>query len=239
MGRTLRAALITAAAALSGVFALGTAAFAHVEVSPDQASQGGVTRIAFQVPDESDTASTTKVQVFLPADTPIASVMVEPVPGWSATTTTSKLATPITTDDGAQVTQAVSQVTWTADSAGTAIKPGQFLEFPLVLGPLPKTAQVAFKTLQTYSDGSVVRWIDLSTPGQAEPEHPAPVLKLAAGTGDSAAVSGDNSAAPAAGGGGTGGGGSSTAALIVGIVGAALGLAGAILGGLALRRARN
>ncbi|WP_446218541.1 DUF1775 domain-containing protein [Micromonospora sp. IBHARD004] len=34
------------------------------------------------------------------------------------------------------------------------------------------------EALQTYSDGDVVRWIEEPTSG-AEPEHPAPVLKLA------------------------------------------------------------
>ena len=35
-----------------------------------------------------------------------------------------------------------------------------------------------FKALQTYSNGDIVRWIDLQQPGQSEPEHPAPVLLL-------------------------------------------------------------
>lgn len=38
---------------------------------------------------------------------------------------------------------------------------------------------MTFKALQTYSDGEVVRWIETSEPGQAEPAKPAPVLHLA------------------------------------------------------------
>jgi hypothetical protein len=55
--------------------------------------------------------------------------------------------------------------------------------------------QVVFKALQTYSDGTVVRWIDEPTTDGTEPEKPAPVLKLtpAAAT-DAAAATG--SAAP-------------------------------------------
>src|SRR5213076_3307680 len=111
-------------------------------------------------PTESDTASTTKLDVALPADQPIASVAIMPVPGWTATTQTSKLATPIKTDDGDTVTEAVTKITWTANSPDTAIKPGQFQEFPISLGPLPKTDKLVFKTLRTYSDGNIVRWID-------------------------------------------------------------------------------
>ncbi len=39
---------------------------------------------------------------------------------------------------------------------------------------------MAFKTLQTYSDGNVVRWIEEAAAGGDEPENPAPVLKLTA-----------------------------------------------------------
>jgi Domain of unkown function (DUF1775) len=35
-----------------------------------------------------------------------------------------------------------------------------------------------FKALQTYSDGDVVQKIEPTMKGGAEPEHPAPVLKL-------------------------------------------------------------
>ena len=48
-------------------------------------------------------------------------------------------------------------------------------------GQLPDdTDQLAFKTLQTYSDGDVVRWIEEAAAGDDEPENPAPVLKLTA-----------------------------------------------------------
>ena len=45
--------------------------------------------------------------------------------------------------------------------------------------PLPDgVAQLAFKAIQTYSNGDIVRWIDLPQAGQPAPEHPAPVLAL-------------------------------------------------------------
>jgi uncharacterized protein len=135
---------------------------------------GSFTKISFRVPNEEPKADTTKLEIDLPMDHPIASVSVRPVPGWTATTTTSTLATPIKTGDG-EATQAISKIVWT----GGRVDPGQFQEFDVSLGPLPKdTDKIVFKALQTYSDGNVVRWIDLQQPGQAEPAHPAPVLHL-------------------------------------------------------------
>ncbi|MDQ2839276.1 MAG: YcnI family protein, partial [Actinomycetota bacterium] len=64
--------------------AAGTAS-AHVTVSSPSASQGGYAVLIFQVPTESDTASTTEFKLQLPADQPLASVSVQPHTGWSYT----------------------------------------------------------------------------------------------------------------------------------------------------------
>jgi len=193
MNRSLlgRIGVVTAGAA-AVVLVLAGPASAHVTVNPNTAAPGSYTKVSFRVPTESDTASTTKVQVSLPTDTPIASVATKPVVGWSVATVKSKLATPIKSDDG-DITEAVTQLTWTA-SKGAEIKPGQFQEFDVSLGPLPTTAgQIVFKALQTYSDGTVVRWIDEPATDGSEPDHPAPVLKLTA----AGAPAGAPAAAPA------------------------------------------
>jgi uncharacterized protein YcnI len=172
-----RSALVAAAAgALTLVFA-GPAS-AHVTVNPNSATQGGFTKVSFRVPNETDATDTTKVEVNMPTDAPIPFVSLKPVAGWTVATETTKLATPIKRE-GTEITEAVSKITWTAQ-AGAAIKPHQFQEFDVSLGPLPESKQVVFKALQTYSDGVVVRWIDEPTTDGAEPEHPAPLLKLAA-----------------------------------------------------------
>ncbi|NUR60381.1 MAG: YcnI family protein [Catenulispora sp.] len=169
-----RTAVLLSTAAVSLVAAAAVAS-AHVTVNPNTAQQGSYTKVSFRVPNEEKDQSTTTLEVDLPADHPLASVAVRPVPGWTATTTTSTLATPIKTDDG-DVTQAVTKIVWT----GGKIDPGQFQEFDVSLGPLPKdTDQLVFKALQTYSDGNVVRWIDTPPAGQ-EADHPAPVLHLTA-----------------------------------------------------------
>jgi uncharacterized protein YcnI len=171
-----RASVVVAVAGV--VLAVAAPADAHVTVNPSTATPGGYTKVTFRVPNETDNTDTTKLEVAFPPDQPIASVSVKPVPGWTATPTTSKLATPIKTHDH-EITEAVSRIVWTA-GAGSAIKPGQFQEFDVSLGPLPASGQLVFKALQTYSDGTVVRWIDEPSSDGTEPEHPAPVLKLAA-----------------------------------------------------------
>jgi uncharacterized protein YcnI len=165
-----RLALVTTALLVAGI---GPAA-AHVTVNPSAEPGSGYGELTFRVPTESDTASTTKIRVFVPADHPLGSVLVKPHPGWTYAVKTAKLATPITDDDGNQVTEAVSEIDWTADSAASAIKPGSYDDFEVSVGPFPASGTMTFKALQTYSDGSVVRWIDASE----SDAHPAPVLTL-------------------------------------------------------------
>ncbi|GAA1681363.1 YcnI family protein [Streptomyces yatensis] len=151
-------------------------AFAHVSVQPGEAEKGGYSTINFKVPNERDDASTVKLEVTLPADHPLASVMPQPVPGWDVKVTKSKLPKPMEMH-GEKISEAVTKVTW----SGGKIEPGMFQQFPLSVGQLPDDAdQLAFKALQTYDNKEVVRWIEEPKEGAAEPENPAPVLKLVA-----------------------------------------------------------
>lgn len=150
------------------------AASAHVQVTPDQAQAGSDTNLTFQVPTESATAGTVKVVIDLPTSTPLGSVGYRPVPGWTATVDTEKLATPVKTSDGT-ITEAPVHVTWTAQ-AGTQITPGQFQDFTLSTEGVPSTGKIVFPVHQFYSDGSVVNWTQPTPASGAEPEHPVPTL---------------------------------------------------------------
>ncbi|MET7426884.1 YcnI family protein [Dactylosporangium sp. NPDC005555] len=222
---------VAVAAAAAAALAFPAAASAHVTVNPSTATQGGYTKVTFRVPNERDDASTTKVEIALPTDTPIASVSLKPIQGWTAVAENSKLATPIKTDDG-EITDAVSKITWTA-GAGAEIKPHQFQEFDVSLGPLPVADQIVFKALQTYSTGEVVRWIDEPAAG-AEAEHPAPVLKLTKKTDTAAPAAG--ASAPAATATGAKDDSGDGTAIGLGVAGLVLGLAGLIVAVLAFRR---
>jgi uncharacterized protein YcnI len=179
------------AVGLAVVVLTAVPAAAHVTVSSPDAAPGGFGKLVIRVPTESDTASTTKLQVELPADTPFAFVSTKPHPGWTVATTERKLAKPITAE-GFTLTKAVATVTWTASGTSAGIAPGQFDEFELSLGAFPADVDtLSFPTTQTYSDGTVVVWDQPSVEGQDEPEHPVPTLELAAATQAAAVTAAD------------------------------------------------
>ncbi|MFE7513926.1 YcnI family protein [Streptomyces sp. NPDC057540] len=233
--------------ALSSVVLLSGTAFAHVSVQPQgEAAKGGYATVNIKVPNERDNASTVKLEVNFPLDHPLASVMPQPIPGWKAEVTKSKLSKPLELH-GKKINEAVSKVTWTAD--GSKIGPGQFQQFPLSLGQLPEdTDELVLKAIQTYDNKEVVRWIEEQKDGAEEPENPAPVLKLSAASADhhgggaapsaSAATdekaghdekAGDHEEAAAD-------SSTDTTARVLGVVGILVGVAGVAFGVLAGRR---
>ena len=169
------------AAASLLVLATTGAASAHVTVNPNTLPGGGYAELSFRVPTESDKASTVKLQVVFPQTEPLALVDVKPMQGWKVSVVKVKPATPVSDDDG-PVAEVVQSVTWTADSTAAGIPPGGFNDFDISVGPLPTAGTMEFKALQSYSDGSIVRWIEDTKPGQPEPDNPAPVLTLTSGS---------------------------------------------------------
>jgi periplasmic copper chaperone A len=234
----LRRTALAVLVAIAAVLALGVGtASAHVSVSSPNAAPGGFGEITFSVPSESDTAKTTSLRVQLPTDTPFAFVSVKPVPGWTSTATTTAINPPLTDDDGNTVTEAVSEVTWTAD-AGGGLAPGEYQTFSISAGPLPEDADtLVFPALQGYDDGSTVSWIDPAVEGQPEPEHPAPTLGLTAAAGDPATgTATDTTATAPAASSDDSSNGLAVTALVVGIVGLLAGIAGVALALSARRR---
>lgn len=237
MIRHRRTAGVAAATALgavaTAVLGFAAPASAHVTVNPQEATQGGYGRFAFRVPNESDAASTTKLEVVLPENAPVGSVSTMPVPGWTVAVEKRKVDPPVEVH-GSQISEAVSKITWTA-AGDAAVKPGQFQEFPVSMGPLPQVETMVFKTLQTYSDGNVQRWIEAPTPGGEEPENPAPVLTLTAAA-PSAAPTGSAAPPAAADDDDADSDGVATGLAVAGLV---AGVGGLLLGGLAFARTRR
>jgi uncharacterized protein YcnI len=161
--RVIRRSLIgTAAAALLSLGPVAVAS-AHIQASSDDASRDGYATVSFQVPNESTTgAATTALTVEVPN---VTAVRAEAKPGWSARVDR----------DGDKI----RSVTWTAAPNG-GIPVDQFDVFRIT-AKLPDATSVSFPATQTYDDGTVVKWDQSSTPGGAEPEHPAPTLALAGG----------------------------------------------------------
>jgi uncharacterized protein YcnI len=175
--RVRRVAMATAA--LGALTVLTAApAWAHVHVEADHAQPGAEATLTFEVPNESEKgAATTELTVALPN---LTSVSTQQMPGW-----TVRL-------DRDAAAGTVKSITWTAaPSAG--IGPDQFALFRVAV-LLPKTDSVSFPATQTYSDGTVVRWDQPTSPGGAEPEYPSPTLAL---TGEAAADEHGATMAPA------------------------------------------
>lgn len=236
----VKALAVGSAAALT-VLAGAVPASAHVTANAQKAEQGGFTKVSFRVPNEEDKAITTKVEIDLPTDHPLASVSVRPTPGWTVAMVKSKLPKPVKTDD-LTITEAVTKITWSKGE----IKPGEFQEFDVSMGPLPKdTDTLSFNAVQTYSGGPVVHWDQPTTPGGEEPEHPAPALHLTkpSGSDEHGAPAGADAAAaaqPAAqqAAADSASDSADSSARLLGGLGLAAGVIGIVIAGLALTRRR-
>ena len=179
--RVRSARIAAVAAAATGVLMFATPAWAHVTVHPEMVPAGASDiELTFRVPNERDDANTVRLQVFFPSNLPLLTVDVLPIPGWSAKVDTQTLSKPVQTDDG-PVDQVVTNITWTATSGG--ITPGQYQDFDVSAGKVPdRTGSVVFKSLQTYSSGEIVRWIQVADSQDPDPATPAPVLTLTSPT---------------------------------------------------------
>ncbi|MCX5263137.1 DUF1775 domain-containing protein [Streptomyces sp. NBC_00199] len=156
--RAGRRLVLAGALALTATLALAAPAAAHAEVEADkpQALAENVT-LSFVSEAESDSAGFTDVRVVLPEGIAPADVTLAEGPkGWKLTPAA----------DGYTL-------------AGPALKTGVDAEYKIKVRQLPDVKELVFKTVETYSDGEVSRWIELPTGGK-EPEQPAPVLKLKA-----------------------------------------------------------
>jgi uncharacterized protein YcnI len=213
VSRMIRFGAVFGAVGVITVLAAGSAS-AHVVVSPATAVGGSETQLTFRAPNEEATAHFIRLVVHLPAAQPLASLATLPIPGWTASLTKSKLAKPITTDDGT-ATEYTSTITWIATDGG--VGPGQYQNFDVSVGPLPASGTMTFTADQTYTDGTVVHWNQIAKPGAAEPENPAPTLTLTAAV----------AAKPS---------GSDGLARGLGIAGIVVGVTGLAAAGLALRR---
>lgn len=172
-----RASILLAATAATLLLGAGPAV-AHVAVIADSVTPGGYSTLTFRVPNESDTAAISTVEILVPAESAFASVSAREAPGWTADVVTTDLPTPVTVGSVTFV-KAVSRISYTATTA--AVGPHQFTTFDIRVGPLPDVAAISFAVVQSYGDGTVVRWDQPTPAGGAEPDNPAPVLAITSG----------------------------------------------------------
>jgi uncharacterized protein YcnI len=147
----LRVVLLALVAAL----VLTPVANAHVTLNPPEWEAGGFARFAVRVPNERANANTTEVTMQFPES--VISASFEDVPGWERTVQMAQLAEPVE-QLGEEITERIARVTW----RGGEVEPGEFVEFGVSF-QVPEDAPVGeallFPSLQTYSNGEIVRWI--------------------------------------------------------------------------------
>jgi periplasmic copper chaperone A len=177
----------------AGTLLAPASAQAHISLHPNTIPAGAFATLDVRVPGEQEGAYVTKVDVLFPSH--FTGVDYENVPGWSTRIIEAKLPTPIT-EDGETIDTEVSQIVWNWTGPLGKVNNGQFIDFPLSLA-IPANAAgkaLEFRTVQTYSNGQVVHWIDPSVTA----EHPSPRINVTAKGGVVQEIAGDE-AGPAAG----------------------------------------
>jgi hypothetical protein len=158
---------------LAAVLLFASPAWAHTEIEIDN-PQGGATNVTMTVnaEAENDSAGIRSVQMQLPAGITPAQVTLSSGPaGWTLTPDAQ----------GFTVT-------------GTPLPVKTDAKFVVKLAQLPPAGGIlTFKTLVTYTDGKVDRWIEEPTTGNPSPQNPAPQVSIKPG-----AVTTSPSATPSA-----------------------------------------
>ncbi|MEU8615960.1 DUF1775 domain-containing protein [Actinoplanes sp. NPDC048791] len=173
MRNRFRMTTIGVLAGLGVLVAAGPAA-AHVEVSADK-NRAGATDVTLTFHGEAENPSGIKSErVVLPEGIAPADVTLVKAPsGWTFQATA----------DGFTV-------------GGKALASGKDAEWKVKVAKLPDgETRLSFKTLETYADGEVSRWIEVQEEGKDEPDNPAPLIKLKPGPSTAPATA---SAAPSA-----------------------------------------
>ena len=170
--------MIIGAVTAAGVFALGGPAQAHVEVSADKTTAGASdVTLTFTGEAENDAAGIKSERVVLPKGiSPSDVTLVKAPAGWKFAPNT----------DGFTV-------------SGSALKVGTDAVWKVKIAKLPDgETRLSFKTLETYGNGDVSRWIEIQEAGQDEPDNPAPLVTLKPGPSTAPATSSAPAAVPSA-----------------------------------------
>ncbi|MEU8218968.1 DUF1775 domain-containing protein [Micromonospora taraxaci] len=166
--RRRRIAAVTALTAAGLLFWPSAASAADVTTTPTEARQGDAVRLEFTVPEDRAGTKTNQIEVRLPADAPIAEVYPMSVDGWAPRLSSRTLDKPLAGIHSSGVSTVTTAVTWVRvgeSGSGPA-------RLALSMGPMPQAERLTFEVVQTYADGTVVRWAD------ATGAHRAPVLTL-------------------------------------------------------------
>ncbi|MGX6745753.1 DUF1775 domain-containing protein [Streptomyces xantholiticus] len=154
---TARRLFVAAGTVLAASVAFAVPASAHVEVeAEDAAALAENVTLNFTAESESDKAGITKLEVILPEGIVPADITYKEGPtGWKLAPTARGYAV-----------------------SGPAVATGKDAAYSVTVRQLPEAKSLAFKTLQTYSDGQLDRWIELEKSSDGGHGSPAPILEL-------------------------------------------------------------
>lgn len=149
----MKARIVFVVVALTSLFAAASAS-AHVQVNPSEVATDDSVKFSVLVPGETS-ARTVKVELAVPKD--VIPFSFAETTGWKRKLTENP--------DGS-----TKSIVWT----GTA-EPDGFVEFSFLASTPANPTTLEWKSIQTYSDGQVVRWI-----GSPESEYPASTTSVSA-----------------------------------------------------------
>lgn len=140
----------------AGVVGLAPAAWADVSVTPTRAEQGSGIDVRLLVTNDRPGTHTTKVEVRLPEESPVAEVYPMSVPDWTPQTFYRQADQPLPGIHASGLTTATTAVIWTRATPASSFPAVE--ELHLEMGPMPRQASYTFTVIQTYADGTVKRW---------------------------------------------------------------------------------
>jgi len=167
---------VTHVALALGLACSVSSSFSHAVLNDPAAMAGTSYRAAVRIGHGCDGSPVTAVRVTIPAGFLGAKPM--PKAGWVVATKVGKLAKPYD-DHGKQVTEGVTEITWTASSKEYWLQDAWFDEFVL-RGSLPKEAgPLWFKVMQICEKGSI-DWAEVPASGNSTKglKFPAALLEI-------------------------------------------------------------
>ena len=160
----------------SGLLLGASTSFCHVVLAEPTAQANASYRATFRVGHGCDGSPITAIRVTIPAGFRGSKPM--PKAGWLLTTKVEKLAKPYTSY-GKEVTDGVTEISWTATSKDYWLQDAHYDEFVLRGNAHGEVGPLWFAVLQTCEKGSV-NWADVPTTGTSTKgmKTPAALLEI-------------------------------------------------------------
>jgi len=166
----------TLALCAAAVIAAAGPVSAHITLLTKAVNVGSSYMAVLRVPHGCDGAATTAIRVQIPPG--VFGVKPQPKAGWKVEIITGKYGQPFG-NKGAQITEGVTQVSWTGGNLPDAYYDEFVLSTSLADSLMPGTT-LYFPVVQECEGGKTDRWIEIPAAGKAADDYknPAPGVAL-------------------------------------------------------------